>query len=353
MNTCVGVPREIKPREGRVALTPAAVAELVAGGCRVCLETTAGEGSGYPDDAYVQAGAEILDSARDVYGAADVLVKVKEPVGPELELLEARHRLFSFLHLAALPVLTRQLCDIGLTAIAFETVVDHGTLPILQPMSEIAGSVAVQVGSHLLHTAQGGRGVLLGGVPGVGRGHVVVLGAGHAGGCAARLAASMGAAVTVFDRNPQRLGEMQRAAPNINARYANSEDMRKALRSADLLVGAVLIPGAAAPRLLSREDVGSMQDGSVIVDISVDQGGCIETTRPTDYDDPTYVAEGITHFCVTNMPGAVPRTASQALTGALLPYLKQLVRGDWREVPALRGAVNVEAGQVVHPALRG
>ena len=351
MKTSVGVPREIKPREGRVALTPSAVAELVAEGCRVCLETHAGEGSGYPDDAYLRAGAEILDSVRAVYAAADVLLKVKEPVGPELELLEARHLLFSFLHLAALPALTRQLCDIGLTAIAFETVVDHATLPILQPMSEIAGRVAVQVGSHLLHTAQGGRGVLLGGVPGVGRGHVVVLGAGHAGGCAARLASSMGAAVTVFDRNPQRLGEMQRAAPNINARYANSEDMRKALRSADLLVGAVLIPGAAAPRLLSREDVGGMEDGSVIVDISVDQGGCIETTRPTDYDDPTYVEEGITHFCVTNMPGAVPRTASQALTGALLPYLKQLVRDDWRDVPALREAVNVEAGQVVHPAL--
>ena len=353
MTTCIGVPREIKPQEGRVALTPSAVSEMVGNGCRVCLQSGAGQGSGYPDEAYTRAGAQLLESAAEVYAAADVLLKVKEPVGAELDLLESRHRLFSFLHLAAIPQLTQRLQQIGLTAIAFETVADHATLPILQPMSEIAGQVAVQVGAHLLHTAQGGRGVLLGGVPGVGRGHVVVLGAGHAGGCAARLAAAMGAAVTVFDRNPQRLGEMQRSAPNINARYAVTGDMRAALRSADLVIGAVLIPGAAAPRLLSREDIASMADGSVVVDISVDQGGCIETTRPTSYDAPTYVEEGITHFCVTNMPGAVPRTASQALSGALLPYLKELLRDDWRDSRALGEAINVEAGEVVHPALIG
>ena len=353
MSTCVGVPTEIKPQEGRVALTPAAAAELVKTGARVCLQSGAGMGSGYADDAYRRVGVELLDSAEAVYGAADILLKVKEPVEGELELLRPRHRLFSFLHLAPNPQLTARLCEIGLTAIAFETVSDQDNLPILQPMSEIAGKIAVQVGTHLLHTPQGGPGKLLGGVPGVGRSDVVVLGAGHAGGAAARLAAAMGAQVSVFDLNPQRLGEMQAAAPNIGARYVNSEDMRRAVSHADLVVGAVLLPGATAPRLLSEADVARMGDGSVIVDISVDQGGCIETTRPTSYDDPTYRCKGVTHFCVTNMPGAVPRTATQALSGAMMPYLKTLLDDDWRDNRVLRKAVNVTGGRVVHPALTG
>jgi len=351
MSVCLGVPREIKPMEGRVALTPSAVAELVHDGCKVCVQAGAGLGSGYSDQAYADAGAMLVYSADALYEAVELVVKVKEPVGRELELLKSHHRLFSYLHLAALPQLTEKLCQIGLTAIAFETVADHGTLPLLQPMSEIAGRIAIQVGAHLLHTTQGGRGLLLGGVAGVDRGHVVVLGAGHAGGSAARLAAAMGARVCVFDRNPLRLGEMQQAASNIEARYANNKDMRKAMREADILVGAVLLPGAHAPRLLSREDVATMRPGSVIVDISVDQGGCIETTRPTSYDDPTYVEEGVTHFCVTNMPGAVPRSASQALSGAMLPYLRELVRPEWRAMPALAKAVNVDQGKVVLPAL--
>jgi len=353
MSICVGVPTEIKPQEGRVALTPAAAAELVSTGVRVCLQAGAGAASGYADPLYARAGAELLDSAEAVYAAADVLVKVKEPVGRELELLRPHQRLFSFLHLAALPELTERLCQLGVTAIAFETVQDQGTLPILQPMSEIAGRIAVQVGAHLLHSPQGGRGKLLGGVPGVGRGDVVVLGAGHAGGSAARLAAAMGAGVTVFDLNPKRLGEMQAAAPNINARYANQEDIRKSVAQADLVIGAVLLPGAAAPRVVSGEDVSNMIEGTVVVDISVDQGGCIATTRPTDYDDPTYVVDGVTHFCVTNMPGAVPRTATQALCGAMMPYLKVLLRDDWRENRILRDAINVESGKIVHPALDG
>ena len=351
MSRCVGVPREIKPLEGRVALTPPVAFELVQAGYRVCLEQDAGVASGYADESYQAVGVEILPDADALYAAADLLLKVKEPVGPELERLRGDQILFSYLHLAPNPELTRRLCDIGLTAIAFETVMDGGNLPLLQPMSEIAGRIAIQVGTHLLHTPQKGKGLLLGGVPGVDRGQVVVLGAGHAGGSSARLAAAMGARVTIFDRNPQRLGEMDAAASNIEALYANAHSIAEAVEQADLLVGAVLLPGAAAPRLVSRELVGRMQPGSVIADIAVDQGGCIETTRPTTYDDPVYSEEGVQHFCVTNMPGAVPRSASQALAGAVLPYLRQLLQDDWRSVPALAGAVNVDTGKVVLPAL--
>jgi alanine dehydrogenase len=353
MSQCIGIPREIKPLEGRVALTPAAASQLTRAGHRVCLERNAGQASGYEDALYRAAGVEILPDADALYAAADVLVKVKEPIGPELDRLREGQILFSYLHLAPNPELTRRLCDIGLTAIAFETVMDGGNLPLLQPMSEIAGRISIQVGAHLLHTPMGGRGMLLGGVAGVDRGRVVVLGAGHAGGAAARLAAAMGAQVTVFDLNPRRLGEMDAAAANIQALYANTQVIEEALPDADLLIGAVLLPGATAPHLVSREQVARMPPGSVIADIAVDQGGCIETTRPTTYDDPVYVEEGVQHFCVTNMPGAVPRSASQALAGALLPYLELLLRDDWRSIPALAAAINVEAGQVVLPALLG
>lgn len=352
MGRCIGVPREIKPLEGRVALTPPVAAELVAAGHRVCLEQGAGEASGYPDDAYRMAGVEILPDADSLYGAAEILLKVKEPIGPELERLRPDQILFSYLHLAPNPSLTRRLCEIGLIAIAFETVMVNGDLPLLRPMSEIAGRFAIQIGTHLLHTPQGGKGILLGGVPGVHRGHVVVLGAGHAGGASARLAAAMGAQVTVFDRNPLKLGEMDDAAANIQALYPNNEAIGEAVASADILVGAVLLPGAEAPKLVSRQQVASMQPGSVVVDIAVDQGGCIETTRPTTYNDPVYREEGVLHFCVTNMPGAVPRSASQALAGALLPWVLRLAEEDWRSEPALANAINVAGGEVVLPALR-
>ena len=351
MTRCLGVPREIKPLEGRVALTPAVAAELVRAGQRVCLETQAGLASGFSDESYLAVGVEILPDADALYAEADLVVKVKEPIGPELDRLRAGHTLFSYLHLAPNPELTHRLCDIGLTAIAFETVAEAGNLPLLQPMSEIAGRIAIQIGTHLLHTPSGGKGLLLGGVPGVERGQVLILGAGHAGGSAARLAAAMGAQVTVFDRNPARLAEMDAAAANIQALYASNHAIEDALEGADLLVGAVLLPGARTPHLVSRAQVALMQPGSVVVDIAIDQGGCIETARASTYDDPYYVDQGMQHFCVTNMPGAVPRSASQALSGALLPYLKKLLRDDWRTHPALAEGINVEAGRVVLPAL--
>ncbi len=351
MNRCLGVPREIKPLEGRVALTPSVAAEFVQGGHRVCIEAGAGLASGFTDDSYRAVGVEILADAEQLYAAAELLLKVKEPIGPELERLRRDQVLFSYLHLAPNPELTRRLCDIGLTAIAFETVVEQGNLPLLQPMSEIAGRIAVQVGTHLLHTPSGGKGLLLGGVPGVQRGHVVVLGGGHAGGSAARLAAAVGAQVTVFDRNPVRLAELDSAGANIQALYSSRHAIAEAVEQADLLVGAVLRPGARTPHLVSREQIAGMQAGSVVVDISVDQGGCIETTRPTTYDDPYYLEEGVCHFCVTNMPGAVPRSASLALSGALLPYLKKLLRDDWRSESALSQGINVDGGEVVLPAL--
>jgi alanine dehydrogenase len=346
------VPKEIKPREGRVGLTPEAVAEVVRHGAEVGIERGAGVGSGYADADYEAAGASVLDDAAAVYGWASTVVKVKEPVDPEIDLLRPGQRLFCYLHLAANPDLTRRLCGIGLTAIAFETVAEHGRLPILAPMSEIAGCIAVQVGTHLLHSVEGGRGILLGGLPGTPRGDVVVLGGGVAGGAAARTAAALGANVTVFDRNPVALEGLCRSAPNITGLVPTAHLVGDAVAAADLLVGAVLLPGAAAPRLVSRAQVSGMRPGSVIADIAVDQGGCIETTRPTTYEAPTYVDQGVTHFCVTNMPGAVPRTATQALTAATLPYLLRLLDDDWRDDAVLAGAINVDAGQVVHPALR-
>lgn len=348
----VAVPKEIKTLEGRVALVPEACGELVRAGHRVAVEQGAGLASGFPDQAYREHGAEILADATAVYDFAELLVKVKEPVGPELDLLRARHLLFCFLHLAALPELQRRLLEIGLTAVAFETVADAGGLPILAPMSDIAGRLSVQLGAGLLHRPQGGKGLLLGGWPGVPRGRVVILGGGQAGGNAALLAAAMGAEVTVFDRRRERLEAMRALGRNVTALYAYRHSMAEALAAADLLIGAVLIPGARTPRLVSAEQVAGMQAGSVLVDISVDQGGCIETTRPTTYADPSYQVNGVTHLCVTNMPGAVPRSASQALSAALMPYLLPLAAGELDRHPALRAGINVRSGAVEHPALQ-
>lgn len=347
----IGIPVEIKTLEGRVALIPDAVAELTRQGHRVFIEQNAGLLSGYSDEQYVTAGAEICPDADALFNSAELIVKVKEPQPEEVKRLKPEHLLFSYLHLAAEPELTQQLCNVGLTAIGFETVQQGRDLPLLAPMSDIAGRLAAQLGSHYLHQPQGGRGILLGGIPAAERGNVVILGAGTAGGSAAVMAAAMGANVTVFDRNREKLAAMRSLGNNVTGLHSFQQAIHDAVLQADLLIGAVLIPGARTPHLVSAETVREMKKGSVIVDISVDQGGCIETTRPTNYKQPTFTWEGVVHFGVTNMPGAVPRTASQALSAALVPYILRLTSDDWQADEALKAGINVQDGKVVHPAL--
>ena len=346
-NMKIGIPREVKILEGRIALIPDAAGHLVRQGHTVNIEHDAGRLSGYTDEDYRQVGVEIQPDAASLYQAAQMIVKVKEPQPQEFGYLREDHLLFSYLHLAAEPALTEALLKIGLTGVAFETVEAGGQLPLLAPMSDIAGRIAAQIGTHLLYQPQGGRGVLLGGLPAAERGNVVILGAGVAGGNAALMAAAMGANVTVFDRNRDKLADMRALGANVTGLYGFESAIHEAVIQADLLIGAVLIPGAKAPHLVSAETVREMRDGSVIIDISVDQGGCIETTRPTNYENPTFVWEGVVHFGVTNMPGAVPRTASQALSAALVPYILRLTESNWREQPDLRTGINVEAGKRV------
>jgi len=348
----IGIPKEIKPLEGRVGLVPEACAEFVKAGHRVLLETGAGVASGYSDEQYRGYGVELLPDAAALYEQAELVVKVKEPYGPEPEMLRPDQVLFCYLHLAADESLTRRLLAAGVTGVAFETLADRGGLPLLAPMSDIAGRLAVQIGANLLQRPAGGKGLLLGGLPAAERGRVVVLGAGQAGGNAARVAAALGAEVTVFERNRERMLAMRDLGANVTALYPYHESLAEAVAEADLLIGAVLIPGAKAPRLVSREQVAGMAEGSVIVDIAVDQGGCIETTRPTDYTAPTYRETGVVHFAVTNMPGAVPRSASQVLSAALIPYVHQLTSANWRDQPRLVAAVNLARGELVYPALR-
>ena len=348
----IGIPREIKTREGRVALNPAAAGELVKHGHEVFIESDAGKISGYSDQNYSDAGLRVLPTAAELYGQSQLIVKVKEPHAEELALLRADHLLFSFLHLAAAPTLMKKLMDIGLTAVAFETVTDaDGRLPLLAPMSDIAGRLAVQIGSNLLFHYTGGRGVLLGGLPAAERGRVVILGAGNAGSNAAVMAAGMGAEVIVFDRKRDRLAAMRNIGANVTGLYPFAEAIRAEVQSADLVIGAVLIAGQQAPHLVDADTVRGMRAGSVIVDISVDQGGCIETTRPTDYENPTFIWEDVVHFGVTNMPGAVPRSATQALSAALVPYILRLTQPDWEQAPDLAAGVNVKAGNLVYSGL--
>ncbi len=349
----IGIPTEIKTLEARVGLVPEACAELIGLGHRVGVQSGAGVASGYSDGDYGKLGVAILPDAETVYGESELIIKVKEPVGPELQLLQQHHLLFGFLHLAANPALLVRLQEIGLTAVGYETVTDHGRLPILTPMSDIAGRLAVQIGTTLLHRPNGGKGVLLGGLPAAERGRVVVLGAGNAGGNSVRLAAALGAEVVVFDKQPARLELMRQFGDNVTALYPYAEKVDKEIRRADMVIGAVLLPGAKAPKLVSSSQVASMQEGSVIMDIAVDQGGCIETTKPTDYTNPTYIQHGVTHFAVTNMPGAVPRTASQALSASLIPYALQISQPNWREFVPLAQGINIEDGKVIHPALQG
>ncbi len=349
----IGIPKETKTLEGRVALVPAAAADLVNAGHEVFIEHDAGVKSGFSDSDYEAVGVTIKPDAATLYEAGEMIVKVKEPIEGDLQHLRRDHLLFCYLHLAAEPELTRKLLEIGLTGVAFETVEEaDGSLPLLAPMSIIAGKIATQVGTHLLHIPAGGKGVLLGGLPSTERGKVVVLGAGAAGGNSAALAAAGGANVVVFDKRQDRLAEMMALGANVTALYPYEEQVAKEISDADLVIGAVLVTGAKAPHVISEDMVKNMQPGSVIADISVDQGGCVETTRPTTWAEPTFEKHGVTHFSVTNMPGAVPRTSTQAISAAILPYVQRLAQPDWQQVPSLRKGINVENGQIVHPALQ-
>jgi len=347
----IGIPGEIKTLEGRVALIPAAAGELVALGHEVFIEAGAGLASGYADTEYQAVGVKVLADAVSLYGESKMILKVKEPVEPEYELLRSDHLLFSFLHLAAEKRLATALCDIGLTAVAFETVEEHGRLPLLAPMSDIAGRLSIHIGTTLLHQYNGGRGILLGGLPAGKRGHVVVLGAGTAGGNAVSVAAALGARITVFARSRESLARMHAIGQNVTALPSSGSLLEEAVCAADLLVGAALVTGATAPALVSEAMVKTMKPGAVIVDIAVDQGGCVATTKPTTYANPTFVQHGVVHFGVTNMPGAVPRTASQALSASLTPFVARLAGDQGLTDPALAAGINTRDGQLVHPSV--
>jgi alanine dehydrogenase len=350
----IGIPCETKTMEGRVALIPAAAADLARRGHEVFIQSGAGLQSGFADAAYTREGVTVVADAAALYAAGELIVKVKEPIAGDLALLEKHHLLFCYLHLAAEPELTRRLLDIGLTAVAFESVTENGVLPLLLPMSVIAGRIATQIGTTLLHRPQGGKGKLLGGMASTARGKVVVLGAGAAGGNAAALAAAAGANVVVFDKRQDRLAEMMALGPNVTALYAYESSVAEEVRDADIVVGAVLIPSARAPHVVTEAMVQTMEPGSVLVDIAIDQGGCFETSKPTTWEQPTYDVHGITHFCVTNMPGAVPQTSSLAISAAILPYVQRLAAGnEWRQFAPLNSGINVDGGKLVHPALQG
>lgn len=348
----IGIPSETKTLEGRVALVPAAAADLVRAGHEVFIQSGAGDKSGFSDDVYRKEGITVVADAAALYEAGELIVKVKEPIAGDLKLLKEHHLLFCYLHLAAEPELTKRLLDIGLTGVAFESVEENGALPLLYPMSVVAGRIATQVGTTLLHRPHGGKGKLLGGLATTPRGKVVVMGGGVAGSAAASLAAASGANVVVFDKRLDRMAEIMAIGPNVTALYSYESTVAEEVRDADLVVGAVLIHSARAPRVITEAMVKTMEKGSVLVDISIDQGGCFETSRPTTWEEPTFDVHGVTHFCVTNMPGAVPQTSSRAISAAILPYVVRLAAGDsWREHAPLRSGINVEDGKVVHPAL--
>ena len=353
----VGLPKEIKDNEYRVGLTPAGVRALTDAGHRVVVERSAGEGSGFEDMLYEKAGAALIERADDVWAEAEMIVKVKEPIAPEYPRMKEGLLLFTYLHLAPDPKQTEALLKNKVTGVAYETITDRkGTLPLLTPMSEVAGRMAVQVGAQYLEKMNGGRGVLLGGVPGVPAARIVIIGGGVVGTNAAKMAVGMGAQVTIVDRNLDRLRELDDIfLSKISTLASSAYAIHGAISEADLIIGAVLVPGAAAPRLVTREMLRDVPNGAVVVDVAVDQGGCIETTRPTTHSDPTYYEEGVLHYCVANMPGAVPRTSTFALTNATLPYVLRLANRGFLEAiksdPGLKEGVNTYAGRLTYEAV--
>jgi alanine dehydrogenase len=353
----IGVPTEIKNNEYRVGMTPSGAAVLTADGHDVFVQAGAGDGSGFSDDEYRAAGARILPDADAVYEAADMIVKVKEPIDPDLARLKDGQLLFTYLHLAPVPDLTKALLEKKITGIAYETITDERkrTLPLLTPMSEVAGRMSVHVGAYYLHKPNGGRGVLLGGVPGVLPSDVVIIGGGVVGTNAAKMAVGLGARVTILDTNLERLRQLDDIfRGTVQTLASNSAHITDAVREADLLIGGVLIPGAAAPKLVTRAMISEMKKGSVIVDVAIDQGGCVETAHATTHSNPTYEVDGVIHYCVANMPGAVPRTSTIALTNATLPYTRRLAHLGFAQAiadPGLAEGVNVYQGKITYKAV--
>ena len=350
----VGIPKEIKNNENRVGLTPAGARELVKRGHQVYVQATAGENSGFPDAAYTAVGAELLPTIEDVYAAAEMIVKVKEPIAPEYRLIRRDQLVFTYFHFASSEPLTHAMLDSGAVCCAYETVERaDGSLPLLIPMSEVAGRMAAQEGRYFLEKPRGGKGVLLGGVPGVKPAKVFVIGAGVVGTAAARTAAGTGADVTICDISLQRLTYLADVMPkNVKTLMSSEYNIREELKHADLVIGSVLIPGAKAPKLVTREMLKLMEPGTVMVDVAIDQGGCFETSHPTTHEDPVYYVDGILHYCVANIPGAVPRTSTLALTNATLPYVLQLADKGWRraarENAELALGLNIVSGKTVY-----
>jgi alanine dehydrogenase len=353
----VGVPHEIKQDEYRVAMLPVGVEELVQDGHRVLVETQAGQGSGIPDDEYLACGAEIVDSSEQIWSDASVVIKVKEPQPIEIEQLRPGQLLMTYFHFAAAAELADGVIESGATAVAYETLRGpSGDLPCLTPMSEVAGRMSIQQGAKYLERPQEGRGILLGGVPGVRPAHIVILGGGVVGKNAAQIASGFQADVAILDINVDRLRYLEDIMPaNVNTMFSDRHTVREQLALADLVIGAVLIPGAKAPRLVSADDLGRMKPGAVIIDVAIDQGGCVETARPTTHSDPTYIEQGIVHYCVTNMPGAVGRTSTYALCNVTFPYIRRIVNDGFEAAVAadsgLAEAVNVHEGRVTNGAV--
>lgn len=353
----IGVPKEIKNNENRVALTPAGAQELVKRGHTVYVQHTAGEGSGFPDEVYEGAGAQILPTIEDTYAASEMIIKVKEPIESEYKLIKEGQLLFTYFHFASHEPLTKAMVESKAICLAYETVErPDRSLPLLIPMSEVAGRMAIQKGANYLEKPLGGKGILLGGVPGTLPAKVIVLGGGIVGTHAAAMAAGLGADVIIMDVNLQRMRYLNEIMPpNVKTMMSNEYNIRHMITNADLIVGAVLIPGAKAPHLITRDMLPTMQNGAVLVDVAVDQGGCIETCKPTTHQDPTYVIDGVVHYCVANMPGAVPYTSTLALTNATLPYAIQLAEKGWKQaaidVPELKPGLNIINGEIVYEAV--